>query len=200
MRRSYIFVLFCLLLLSACAGGTNGGSDSEPGGLDTFLHPPTKAPTPTLMPPGEIKLDGMLDAQGVAVEPLTLAAPDNCMRLEVEAGVSLLTAAGKPPERLSIAQDYTGKLPMEAYGVPISFAYRFGPEEVRFSKPVKIVFTCLKNMKKTLIFEISMGIKGDAEEWDQLSVQGDETSVWTRLETLLLGQRYLLVGPAPMGS
>jgi hypothetical protein len=190
--------LLCLAMLCACAAKVESGDGQ--GGMDTFLHPPTKAPTPTLVPPGEIDLAGKLDAQGVTAAPLTLAAPDGCMRLEVDAGTSLVTKDGKPPARLSIAQDYSGKLPMKAYGVPISYAYRFGPQEVRFSKPAKIVFTCLKNMKKTLIFEISLGIKGDSDEWDQISVQGDDRSVWTRLDTLLLGMRYLLVGPAPMGS
>lgn len=196
-----VILLLCLALLCACSGEVaSGGNTNSQGAADTFLHPPTKAPTPTLVPPGEIDLSGKLDAQGNALEPLTLAAPDGCMRLEIEAGTSLLTPAGQPVKKLSIAQDYTGKIPMQAYGVPISFAYRFGPEEVRFSKPARIVFTCLKNMKRTLIFEISLGIKGDAGEWDQISMQGDDTSVWTTLEALLPGQRYLLVGPAPMGS
>jgi hypothetical protein len=200
MMRNFSIIVIFLVLLSACGGGAPGGNETGPGPVDSFLHPPTKSPTATLVPPGEIDLSGMLDTQGAAVQPLTLAAPDGCMRLEIDAGTSVLTASGQPAGRLTIAQDYPGKLPMEAYGVSISYAYRFGPEEVRFSQPAKIVFTCLKNMKKTLIFEISLGIKGDDEAWDQISVQGDDTSVWTRLDSLLPGHRYLLVGPAPMGS
>ena len=193
-------MLMCLILLSACAGAPQSGGTEQPSDFNSFLHPPTKAPTATLVPPGEIDLTGKLDDNGVVIDPLTITAPDGCMRLELEPGTVVQTADGAPLERLTIAQDYAGKLPVEAYGVSISYAYRFGLEQVRFSKPAKIVFTCLKNMKRSLIFEISLGIKGDGGEWDQISVQGDDTSVWTRLDSLVPGQRYLLVGPAPMGS
>jgi hypothetical protein len=122
------------------------------------------------------------------------------MRLEIDQGAVLLDAAGRPAGHLVIQQDYPGKLPMEAYGVSISYAYRFGPDELHFSTPAKIVFSCLKNFKKSLISETSLGIKGDGGEWQQLSTQGDAETIWTRLDSLQTGWRYLLVGPAPMGS
>jgi hypothetical protein len=186
--------ILCLLGLSlpACAQAQGVG--------DNFLHPPTKAPTPTLFSPNEIDLASQLDAQGRALAPLTLAAPDGCLHLEVDQGTVILNAAGWPASRLVIQQDYPGKLPMQAYGVPISYAYRFGPDELKFSAPAKVVLTCLKNFKKTLLTEISLGLQSDGGQWDQLSMQGDEQQVWTRLENLRPGWRYLLVGPAPMGS
>ncbi len=187
-----LLALACLFL-AAC-------SQAQATGETSFLHPPTKAPTPTLVSPKEIDLSQQLDAQGRALAPLKLEAPDGCLSLEIEQGVTLLNPSGQPASRLVIQQDYPGKLPMEAYGVPISYAYRFGPEEVRFSSPAKIIFSCLKNYKKTLASEASVGIRGDGGQWDQLSVQGDEQTVWTRLENLQPGFRYLLVGPAPMGS
>jgi hypothetical protein len=122
------------------------------------------------------------------------------MRLQVNQGTVIQKADGAPAGRLVIQQDYPGKLPMEAYGVSISYAYRFGPEVLHFSSPVKIVFSCLKNYKSTLVAETSLGIQGDDGKWDQLSVQGDEAAIWSRLDSVEPGKRYLLVGPAPMGS
>jgi hypothetical protein len=194
ISRQRLAAILCLLVLfsAACSQAQEAG--------DNFLHPPTKAPTPTLFAPNEIDLAAKLDAQGRALAPLSLAAPDGCLSLEVDQGTAILNAAGQPASRLVIQQDYPGKLPMQAYGVPISYAYRFGPDELKFSAPAKIVFTCLKNFKKTLLTEISLGLQSDGGQWDQLSVQGDEQQVWTRLEDLRPGWRYLLVGPAPMGS
>jgi hypothetical protein len=194
IRWQRIVAVLCLLgsFLPACAQAQDAG--------DNFLHPPTKAPTPTLFSPNEIDLASQLDAQGRTLTPLTLAAPDGCLHLETDQGTVILNAAGQPASRLVIQQDYPGKLPMQAYGVPISYAYRFGPDELKFSAPAKIVFTCLKNFKKTLLTEMSLGLQSDGGQWDQLSVQGDEQQVWTRVEDLKSGWRYLLVGPAPMGS
>ena len=188
-----IFLCALCLCLPACG-------DDEDGGIDTFLHPPTKAPTPTLLPPLEIDLSRQLDEQGRVLTPLVLEAPDGCMHLEIDQGAIILDAAGRPAGSLVIQQDYPGKLPMEAFGVSISYAYRFGPNELHFSAPAKIVFSCLKNFKKTMIAETSLGIKADGGEWQQLSTQGDAETIWTRLDSLLPGWRYLLVGPAPMGS
>lgn len=188
-------LLIACAWLAACAQGQGQGP-----GIDTFLHPPTKGPTATLVPPEEIDLRGQLDAQGRALAPLNLEAPDGCLHLEVEQGTTVLNGIGEPAARLVIQQDYPGKLPMEAYGVAASYAYRFGPTELRFSKPIKVRFSCMKNYKMTLVSETSVGIQGDGGEWDQISVQGDDKTVWTRLETLKPGSRYLLVGPAPMGS
>jgi hypothetical protein len=181
------------LFLAAC-------SSAQGNGQDNFLHPPTKAPTPTLLSPKEIDLSSQLDSQGNTLSPLELDAPDGCLHLEIGKGVAILNADKQPVKRLVIQQDFAGKLPMEAYGVPISYAYRFGPEEITFSAPVQVIFSCINNYKKTMLTEISVGIKGDDGKWDQLSVQGDDEKVWTRLENLLPGRGYLLVGPAPMGS
>jgi hypothetical protein len=190
----WLAAILCLfnLLLPACSQAQDAG--------DNFLHPPTKAPTPTLFSPNAIDLTSQLDAQGRALAPLTLSAPDGCLHLEIDQGTLILNTAGQPASRLVIQQDYPGKLPMQAYGVPISYAYRFGPNELNFSAPVKIVFSCLKNFKKTLLTEMSLGLQSDSGQWDQLSIQGDDQQVWTRLEDLKPGWRYLLVGPAPMGS
>lgn len=173
--------------------------DQESGEI-TFMHPPTKAPTATLIAPTEIDLNHLLDLQGLALEPIRLEYYNGCMALEIDQGVSILTEVGQPASRLVIQQDYPGKPPMQAYGVSISYAFRFGPEALHFSSPPKIVFSCLKNLKKTLIAEISLGIQADDGNWQQLSVQGDDLIVWTRLENLQPGRRYYLVGPAPMGS
>jgi hypothetical protein len=120
--------------------------------------------------------------------------------MEIDQGTSVLTSSGKPASQLVIQQEYPGKLPVEAYGVSVSCAYRFGPEELRFSNPAKIVFTCLKNYKKTMVSETSLGIQSDGGKWNQQSVQGDEQTIWSRLDNLQTGTSYLLVGPAPMGS
>lgn len=192
LRLIAILCILCLCL-SACSPIQNSG-------VDTFLHPPTKAPTPTLLPPKEINLESQLDQQGRALTPLILESPDGCMRLEIDQDAVILDAAGRPASRLVVQQDYPGRLPLEAFGVSISYAYRFSPDELHFSAPAKIVFSCLKNFKKSLLAEISLGIKGDNGEWEQLSVQGDAETVWTRLDSLQPGRRYLLVGPAPMGS
>jgi hypothetical protein len=186
--------LVCSLLL-ACSQDQN----SSAGG-DNFLHPPTKAPTSTLYAPKEIDLSDKIDPQGKAIAPLTLDAPDGCLRLEVDQGTAITNSAGQPAKSLVIQQDYPGKLPIQAYGVAVSYAYRFGPEELHFSSPVKIIFSCLKNYKKTLVSETSLGIKGDSGKWDQLSVQGDEATIWTRLDKIQPDSQYILVGPAPMGS
>jgi hypothetical protein len=187
-----ILATLCLVLAACSPVQGNGG--------DNFLHPPTKAPTPTLLPPKEIDLSSQLDNQGMTLSPLVLDAPDGCLHLEVEKGVTLLNADKQPVKRLVIQQDFAGKLPLEAYGVPISYAYRFGPDGISFSAPIKVIFSCINNYKKTMLSEISVGIKGDDGKWDQLSVQGDDEKVWTRLENLQPGRGYLLVGPAPMGS
>ncbi len=193
---SFLAAAVCGLCLglAACSQPTQGTQ------VDDFMHPPTKSPTATLVPPKEIDLSQQLDAQGQATAPLKLEAPDGCLSLEIDQGTTVLTAAGKPATRLVIQQDYPGKLPMEAYGVSISYAYRFGPDELRFSAPVKIIFSCFKNYQQTLVSQASVGLQGDDGKWDQLSVKGDEKTIWTRLESLQPGVRYLLVGPAPMGS
>ncbi len=193
--RLRLAALLCALSLCLPACGPVQNSS-----VDNFLHPPTKAPTSTLLPPQEVNLSSQLDQQGQALTPLVLKSPDGCMRLEIDQGVAVLDAAGQPAGRLEIRQDYPGKAPLEAFGVPISYAYRFGPDELHFSAPAKIVFSCLKNFKKSLLAEISLGIKGDGGEWEQLSVQGDAETAWTRLESVQPGRRYFLVGPAPMGS
>jgi hypothetical protein len=194
----------CRLLAGLCILGLSLAAclpaDPSGGGGDPFLHPPTKGPTPTLYSPAEIDLTGKLDPQGHALAPLVLEAPDGCLRLEIDQAVTVLDAAGQPASRLIIQQDYPGKLPMEAYGVTISYAYRFGPDELRFSAPAKVVFACLKNYKRTMVTEISLGMKSDDEQWQQLSVQGEADTIWTHLESVQPGWRYLLVGPAPMGS
>ncbi|HEX7567399.1 MAG TPA: hypothetical protein VF355_02410 [Anaerolineaceae bacterium] len=192
LRLVAILCALCMCL-PAC---TQAQSTGEP----SFLHPPTKAPTPTLLPPKEIDLSQQLDAQGRAIAPLKIEAPDGCLHLEINQGIAVLNAAGQPGSRLVIQQDYPGQLPMIAYSVPISYAYRFGPDELRFSAPVKIIFSCLKNLDTTIISEISVGMMNDNGQWDQLSVQRDGETVWTRLESLQPGWKYILVGPAPMGS
>lgn len=195
MMKNSIIILLCaiLLWLPACAQAPTIAEES-------FLHPPTKAPTPTLYPAEEIDLKEMLDPQGRALTFLQLQAPDGCMRLEIEQGTAILDADGSPAARLIIQQDYPGKPPMEAFGVSASWAYRFGPDELRFSSPVKIVFSCLKNFKKTFVSETSLGMKADEKGWEQLSVQAGDGTVWTRLEGVQPGWQYFLVGPAPMGS
>ena len=122
------------------------------------------------------------------------------MHLEVEQGTAILNTDGGPASQLVIQQDYPGKPPMEAYGVSASWAYRFGPGELRFSSPVKIVFSCLKNYKKTFVAETSLGMKADEKDWQQLSVKAGDDTIWTRLDSVQPGWQYFLVGPAPMGS
>jgi hypothetical protein len=190
--RLVVILFISGLFLPACSQAEEVG--------DNFLHPPTKAPTATLHPPKMIDIGAKLDAQGRALDLLSLEAPDGCMRMEIDRGTKILNAAGQPASRLVIQQNYPGKLPMQAYGVSISYAYHFSPDELKFSAPVKIVFTCLTNFKKTLLTEISLGMQSDDGQWDQISVQGDDYQVWTRLESLKPGWGYLLVGPAPMGS
>jgi hypothetical protein len=115
-----------------------------------ILHPQPKH-LPHLAATTGVDLSQSLDPQGKALSALNFASPDGCVRLEIEQGVAVLDTAGQPPKRLLISQDYPGKLPMEAYSVPISYAYRFGPGDLNFSQPVKIVFSCLKNYKLTLL-------------------------------------------------
>jgi len=193
-RLALLLCGFCICL-PACAQAAQ-----TTGAANNILHPPTKGPTPTLLAPKEIDLSQQLDAQGAALTALKLESPDGCLRLEIDPGTKILTVGGKPATRLEIRQDYPGKLPVEAYGVSIGYAYRFGPEELAFSAPARIVFSCLKDYQKTLVTQASVGIQGDAGQWDQLSVQGDDKTIWTKLEKVQPGYRYLLVGPAPMGS
>ena len=201
--RSQLAAWFGLLLLGValtCLPACSSPSSERGISPVEFLHPPTKAPTPTLPQPQAYDLGQSLDPQGKALSALQFASPDGCMHLEIQQGVVVLDAAGQPPASLQISQDYSGKLPMEAYSVPISYAYRFGPGEFRFSQPVKIVFVCLKNYKLTFLSEMSLGMKGDNGEWQQFGVKGDETRVWGILESLEPVWRYILAGPAPMGS
>jgi hypothetical protein len=188
-----VLLAVCLCLPACLPAG-------EAGEVDSFLHPPTKGPTPTLYSPRQIDLAGQLGPDGLALAPLRLEAPDGCLVLEVDQGASVLDSSGRPAASLVIAQDYPGKLPLEAYGVAISYAYRFGPAELLFNPPAKVIFGCLKNYKRTMVSEISLGMQSDDEEWQQLSVQGEAETIWTRLESVQPGWRYLLVGPAPMGS
>jgi hypothetical protein len=194
-RRLFRWMLPCLLIifLYACA------QNVQIGQVD-IIHPPTKAPTPTLLPPKEIDLAGKLDERGNVISALVLDAPDNCFHVEIKPGTTVLDPTGKPPLTIVIRQMYPGKPPMEAYSVPISYAYRFGPGDFHFSTAVKLVFTCLKNYKKSELNKISVGIKNDTSGWDQISVQGNDQIIWTSVDSLLSGWNYYLLGPAPMGS
>jgi hypothetical protein len=74
MMKNSITILLCaiLLWLPACAQAPTIAEES-------FLHPPTKAPTPTLYPAEEIDLKEMLDLRA-GRQPSQLQAPDGCMR------------------------------------------------------------------------------------------------------------------------
>lgn len=181
------------LILAAC-------TQDQAGEVDSFIHPPTKGPTPTLIAALQFDLGPQLGNNSRLAAPLVLDAPDGCARLEFEQGTALFLSDGHTAGRLVIQPDYPKKLPQEAYGVPISAAYRFGPDEIRLDTPVRIIFTCLKNFKRTMVNDISLGMVADDGQWEQHSIEGNAEQVWTRLESLRPGWRYLLVGPAPMGS
>ena len=192
-------ILLCAIsgILTACSSQS---SENTLPSISEILHPPTLAPTPTLALPSEYDLAGKLNPQGQALSNLEFSSPDGCLKLSIPAGTSILDGAGKPAAKLAIGQAYPKKVPLEAFGVSIGFWYTFGPQELHFDPKIALVLTCTERLKNTLPDELSIGMLGPADEWDQQSILFKDALVSTRLNLLVPGWIYGLVGPAPLGS
>jgi hypothetical protein len=184
------------LCLAAC-----GGAPSSP--MDTFAHPPTLGPTPTLPPSVDHDLTNELDAAGRARSALALSSADGWVRLDIPAGTQVTTAQGAPVQHISITALYPGKLPIGSYGYAAGFAYQFGPAEIHFNPSASLVFRySTEGLGRVLPRELGVGRARGESDWIQYSVKADEAQkeIQATTDSLLPDGHYILVGPAPMGS
>ena len=94
-----------VLCLTACKG-----APSLP--LDTFAHPPTLGPTPTLPPAVDHDVANEVDATGRTRSALAISSGDGWVRLDIPAGTQVTNAQGTPLQHITITALYPGKLPV----------------------------------------------------------------------------------------
>lgn len=187
----------------ACLAGCRPTADEPFSGLGEVVHPPTLGPTPTLSPVSEVDLTALLDGEGRATQDVTVESSDGWLYVTIPAGTQVLAADGQPAERLTIAPQYSGQLPQEAYGYAPGYGYMFGPGVVTFDPAATLAFRFSdEGIAGVIPGDLSIGAALGSEQWRTLSsrVDRDAHEIRAQVSGFEPDWRYMILAPSPIGS